>query len=265
MKEETSMNVRRVLFRLLGHLNYLRRLQWPVVRRLLDVRLEGMTVLDVGAGGMQYSIKLGRCEKVRVVALDLDLRTDLVTESLQHRLLPVRASGDAIPLESGSVDRIIMSSVLHMVEHPELVLSECMRVLKPGGHIVISVPNHYQFIPSFMNSGVGRILIRLFGLPGSHDDLILLLNTLFGVKGSRGYYSFAELRELLSQSGLCIRGHVLSPGPVGSFLWELSVLGFARFGRLSFILVLLAYPFARLCDLLIPMNRGSEHVVKASG
>ena len=156
-----------------------------------------------------------------------------------------------------------MSSVLHMVEHPELLLSECMRVLKRNGHMVISVPNHYQFIPSFMSSWFGRVLGRLFGLPGSYGDLILLLNTLFGVKGSTGYYSFAELRELLNESGLEISGHVLSPGPVGSLLWELSVLGYAKFGRLSFILVFLTYPFARLCDLLIPANRGSEHIVKA--
>lgn len=258
------MNVRRLLFFTIGQLNYLRRLQWPAIRQLLDIRQEGMTVLDVGAGGMQYSIALGRCGRVRVVALDVDLKTDFVDRGKQRGLLPVKASGQAIPLGNGSVDRIMMSSVLHMVEHPELLLSECIRVLKPGGHMVISVPNHYQFIPSFINSGFGQALGRFFGLPGSYDDLILSLNARFGVKGSRGYYSFPELNVLLGGSGLCITKHILSPGLVGSLLWELSVLGYVRFGRLSFILVFLAYPFARLCDLFIPMNRGSEHIVKAS-
>lgn len=263
MKTETSMNVRRMLFLLIGHMNYLRRLQWPVIRQFLDIRREKVTVLDVGAGGMQYAIALGRREKVRVVALDVDLRMDLVARSKQQGLLPVRASGHAIPLGKASVDRIIMSSVLHMVEDPELLLSECARVLRPGGHIVISVPNHYRFIPIFMRSRFGKALGRLLGLPGSYDDLVLSLNTLFGVKGSKGYYSFAELRDLLARSGLCIGSHALSPGLVGSLLWELSVLGYVKFGRLSFILVFLIYPLARLCDLLVPVSMGSEHIVKA--
>jgi len=53
-----------------------------------------------------------------------------------------------IPVNSNSVDAIINESVLEHVDHPEKIVSEIYRLLKPGGYIYLSVP----FIVSFHSS-----------------------------------------------------------------------------------------------------------------
>lgn len=246
-----------------GWPNFLRRLQWPTIHRLLDLR-NGQTVLDLGAGQMQYAILIARHDGAHVIAADLDLRMDRVDEARRNGVVPLRANGQALPLADGSVDRILMSSLLQMVPGPLQLLRECKRVLKPGGHVVLSVPNHYQFIPVLMKSFAAPVLCRLFGMPRTPGELIRHLNERFHVGGSQGYYSLNELTALLEASGFRIAEHKYAPGRFGSLLWELGVLGYVRFGNLAFHLLFFTYPFARLCDILVKSSVGSEHIVKVS-
>lgn len=47
-----------------------------------------------------------------------------------------------LPEADNTVDRIVMSHVLEHLEDPTKVLKECYRVLKPGGAVVIAVPDN---------------------------------------------------------------------------------------------------------------------------
>ncbi len=47
-----------------------------------------------------------------------------------------------LPEHDGTVDRIVMSHVLEHLENPDTVLKECYRVLKPGGALIIAVPDN---------------------------------------------------------------------------------------------------------------------------
>jgi SAM-dependent methyltransferase len=42
-------------------------------------------------------------------------------------------SADNIPLESNSIDTVLLCEVLEHVENPDKVISEIARILKPGG------------------------------------------------------------------------------------------------------------------------------------
>lgn len=46
------------------------------------------------------------------------------------------APGEALPIESGSMDFVVSTLVCCTVASPENTLSEAFRVLKPGGHLV---------------------------------------------------------------------------------------------------------------------------------
>lgn len=220
------------------------------------------TVLDLGAGPMRYSMSIARCGNALVIAADLDFRVRDVEFAKGKGVVPIRADSQFLPLADRSVDRILMSSLLHMVPEPLKVLRECRRVLKDRGHVVLSVPNHYQFIPKFMKSIVWPTLCRLFGLPLTDAELTQHLNERFHVGGPQGYYSRDELAEMLKNAKLEIIEHEYSPGRVGSFLWELAVLGFVRCGNISFHLLFLAYPIAWALEFVKGASTGSEHIVK---
>ena len=229
---------------------------------MLDV-YDQQVVLDFGAGPMQYAIAVAQHDRAYVIAADLDFRLDCVDVAKRNRVVPLRANGQSLPLPDKSIDRILMSSLLHMVPEPLKLLRECKRVLKQDGHVVFSVPNHYQFIPKLMKSFVGPAFCRLFRLPRTHEELVCHLNKRFHVGGPQGYYSIDDLNSLLKSSGFDIVEHEYAPGWFGSLLWELSILGHIRFGNIAFHLLFLTYPLARFCDIFIKSSIGSEHIVKA--
>jgi SAM-dependent methyltransferase len=63
-------------------------------------------------------------------------------ESCRHRGLDVvPVNGTSIPAGVGDFDVILMSDVLHLVEHAESVLRSLRGLLKPGGQLVARIPN----------------------------------------------------------------------------------------------------------------------------
>ncbi len=109
---------------------------------LVGVR-DGMTVLEIGAGGAQCSRWLAARHDVRVVASDLSagmLRTARRIDTAGGTALPLlQCDGLALPLADGSVDRVFTAyGVIPFVADSAAVLREAFRVLRPGGRFVFS-------------------------------------------------------------------------------------------------------------------------------
>jgi demethylmenaquinone methyltransferase/2-methoxy-6-polyprenyl-1,4-benzoquinol methylase len=106
----------------------------------------GEHVLDLGFGTGHTLVSLARAvgPKGRVFGLDLsDKMAKLAKATLAKAGLLERARircGDAaqLPYLTGSMDGVFMSFTLELFDTPEIlrVLSECKRVLRPGGRIV---------------------------------------------------------------------------------------------------------------------------------
>lgn len=58
-----------------------------------------------------------------------------------------------IPLQDGIVSKLYSSHFLEHLPYPQLLLhlSECLRVLKPGGEFLVAVPNARLYIEAYMN------------------------------------------------------------------------------------------------------------------
>lgn len=97
--------------------------------------LSGKVLLDVG-GGPGYFSEAFRAKGARYVGLDPDVG------ELSARGTPgqdmVRASGTNLPVRTGSVDVCYSSNVLEHVSQPHDMLSEMVRVTKPGGTVFLS-------------------------------------------------------------------------------------------------------------------------------
>lgn len=250
-----------LLRKLIGWPNFLRRLQWLSIQPLLGISTD-QRVLDLGAGPMQYAIRLASAGCGFVVAADLAIRSDHAKLARKSGVMPVQANGLGLPFADQMFDRVLMSSLLHMVPDPVGLLVECRRVLKPDGYLVLSVPNHYQFIPRWLLllQPWGR---RTFGLPESPEELVARLNQQFNVGGTQGYYSRSELNALLKQGGFVIDEHIYAPNRQASILWELAILSYARWGNIAFHILYLFYPLGWILERTCKASEGSEHIVKA--
>lgn len=94
----------------------------------------GRRVLDVGAGPPQFGVAF-RQAGASYLPLDRDPAAGAVQET------GVVATAEGLPFRSGSVDVVFSSNLLEHVREPERVADELLRVVKPGGLLILSYTN----------------------------------------------------------------------------------------------------------------------------
>lgn len=111
---------------------------------------QGDRVLDLGCGEGRHVIALACEPGVKAVGIDLGYQ-DLSTAKsrmadcaeFKHpdsQFLIAQSDGLKLPFADHSFDRVIISEVLEHIPDWQAMLNEGKRVLKPGGHLAVSVP-----------------------------------------------------------------------------------------------------------------------------
>lgn len=106
---------------------------------------QNKTVLDFGCGNGAQTVQFAEAG-CKIVAVDID-EEDLKTlrlfvdEEKLRTIQALRYDGAHLPLADASLDLVLSFEVLEHVPKEEAALREIMRVLKPGGELIISVPN----------------------------------------------------------------------------------------------------------------------------
>ncbi len=115
-----------------------------VLCSLVDV--QNKVILEIGAGTGRdsvYLVNLG----AQVYALDYSYHAlKLVRKACsdqERSLLAVAGNAFDLPLPASSVDLIFHQGFLEHFEQPEILLQEQRRVLKPGGYVIVDVPQKY--------------------------------------------------------------------------------------------------------------------------
>ncbi len=103
------------------------------------------TVVDVGCGGGEHSLFCAR-QGAAVIALDRDAARLAQTEaklkdSPAHAYRAICTDCDPIPLPDGTADVVICTEVLEHVADPSVILAELVRIARPGGHLLVTVPD----------------------------------------------------------------------------------------------------------------------------
>ena len=128
----------------LGHPSYVwragqeRRLN--LIRR--HVRLEGRCVLDAGCGVGMYVAAFRRFTDA---AYRVDLDMEKIAQAAQNLPNLEVASVEALPFADGSFDMVLSHEVVEHVSDDRAAVAEAVRVLKPGGRLVIYAPNRLYF------------------------------------------------------------------------------------------------------------------------
>lgn len=113
-----------------------------LILRALELT-EGMVVGDIGAGTGYYarriSERVGKSGSVLAVDIQPEMLKLLEREMAKHgvqNVKPVLATPTALRLQPASLDLAVMVDVYHELEHPQEVLAEIARALKPRGRLV---------------------------------------------------------------------------------------------------------------------------------
>jgi SAM-dependent methyltransferase len=134
----------------LGHPSYVWRFGQD--RRLDLIRkhapLEGARILDIGCGLGVYVRKFrelsAREPGGRVCGIDIDPKR--LREGAKSTPGLMLAVGEHLPFRDATFDVIVLNEVIEHVEDDRATIGEGMRILAPGGRIVIYAPNRlYPF------------------------------------------------------------------------------------------------------------------------
>lgn len=95
---------------------------------------ERTKILDIGGKKNKkrgkFNINLFNLD-VKYVNIDKDAEPDFLCDAV------------SIPVEDNSYDGIILAEVLEHIYQPKTIIKEAFRILKPGGHLLITIPFMY--------------------------------------------------------------------------------------------------------------------------
>ncbi len=142
--------------------------------RIETLRLAGIlgkrygTVVDIGGFDGAISSRIDADERIVV-------EPHLPDESLRSaNVRYIESDGSKAPLDDGMADLVLLLDVLEHVERPEELLSEALRVLKPDGRGVLTVPSSdIRIFPWFLQNWADRRwdhTIRRGYRPGDLED-----------------------------------------------------------------------------------------------
>lgn len=121
---------------------YFRSLHEHVRRELAAVLRTGSRVLDAGCGTGGLILRLRSNQPHwRFSGIDfMPLAVDLARRRCGAGVDLEVASVTALPAPADSADAVVSADVICQVENPGTAIAEFMRVLRPGGIVVINVP-----------------------------------------------------------------------------------------------------------------------------
>ncbi|MDX2054576.1 MAG: class I SAM-dependent methyltransferase [Polyangiaceae bacterium] len=158
-------------------------------------------VLDVGCGLQPYRAFL---DVAQTEYIGLDREGPLSRPTLV-------GNAEAIPLPDSSVDVVLSTQVLEHLPEPALALKEALRVLRPGGRLILSVPGVWPAHETphdywrFTRDGV----VHLMRSHGVDFDEVVGLGKFWATLGQMAnlaLYRSVLLREFVPLVNLVCRG-----------------------------------------------------------
>ncbi len=106
----------------------------------------GKVVLEAGSGE-GYGANMIADVAAKVIGLDYDDSAVAHVRAKYPRIEMIQGNLADLPLEHDSVDIVVNFQVIEHLWDQAQFLRECLRVLKPGGKLLISTPNRITFSP----------------------------------------------------------------------------------------------------------------------
>ena len=129
--------------------NYVPGRSWDAIGHFLLRLVPKIIIADLGAGeGMISQLLAERAQKVycidrskSMVRFGFEMAKKNGLSNLNYKLGDL----EKVPLKDNTVDLALMSQSLHHAERPNVALQEALRILKPGGQLIVIDLKQHQF------------------------------------------------------------------------------------------------------------------------
>lgn len=102
------------------------------LRAFLPENLEKLKALEIGAGTGRFASALG-------IGLGLEPARAMAILAKQRRLEVVIGVAEFLPIKREQFDLVLIVTALAFFKNPNQALKEALRVLKPGGQIIVGI------------------------------------------------------------------------------------------------------------------------------
>lgn len=133
--------------------------QWPAIARYkeaMDTKLSGLApILDVGAGPGLDAARIG--------GVGMDLSHAMAKRAATHGVPVVVGDAHLLPIGNQTMAAVRSDRVLQHLAEPRVALEEMLRVLRPGGRLVVADPDQETLsitvpgVPDRITSAVRRL------------------------------------------------------------------------------------------------------------
>jgi ubiquinone/menaquinone biosynthesis C-methylase UbiE len=141
-------------------------------------------VLELGAGSGEhfYFVRDDKNTIKEYYALDLmDGSGSKFTSASSLPVSWVQANAQDLPFSDGSIDRVVVTCLLHHLDNPYQCLNEINRVLKIGGEFAIAMPTDPGMLNRLIKKVISKPAMRRSGI--ENPDLIYALEHRNHIKG----------------------------------------------------------------------------------
>lgn len=128
----------------------------PQVQFLLALIRAGRIYAEVGCGGGAVIRKVA--ETARVVGTDLSCLALNRTRAHSPAIPLFCAQGGALPLQSNGFDGVYSFEVLEHIPDPWAMVREMIRIVKPGGFVLLSFPHRFSLDLHLNKSRPARVM-----------------------------------------------------------------------------------------------------------
>lgn len=93
--------------------------------------------IPIDGKGLEIGIGTGRFAKPLGVGFGIDPCREMLATAAERGVICVEAIAESLPFSDDSFDYALIVTTICFVDSPDKMLSECSRVIKPGGRLII--------------------------------------------------------------------------------------------------------------------------------
>ncbi len=173
--------------------------------------LKGKAILDIGAGFGDFVFAcLERGYDARGIELNAEkiAKAEIIAAQKKISLPLVQGVAESLPFENNQFDFVNVGEVIEHVRDPKQVLKEIYRVLKPGGHVYVSVHNRFGMYDTHFHvyflGWMPRAWTSVYlSLLGRHKDYAKAVD--FQNIREMHYYSYSAFKRLAEEKGFKVQ------------------------------------------------------------